>query len=93
MTERYDFWNGPDSVDRRIKYAKDFLPEYQANGDDVQRRISTVETAFRAETQIELPPGYASGWRPKSVNEATANAGKFSNHLVEIGRASCRERV
>lgn len=82
MTARWDFWNGPDELDRRVKYAKAFLPEYQANGDDTQRRIGAVETAFRAETQIELPPGYASGWRPAAVNDATANAGKLSNHLV-----------
>lgn len=82
MTERWDYWNGPDAVDRRVKYAKDFKPEYQANGDDLQRRSSAVETAFRSETQIELPPGWASGWRPGSINEATSNAGKLSNHLV-----------
>lgn len=82
MTAQWDFWNGPDLLDRRIKYAKDFKPEYQANGDDVQRRISAAIAAFRSETQIELPEGYASGWRPPAVNEATSNAGKHSLHLV-----------
>ena len=81
MTERWSYWNGPDEEDRRVKYAKAFKPEHQANGDDLQRRISAVETAFTAETGIILPPGYSSGWRPPSVNEATANAGKLSTHL------------
>lgn len=82
MTQKWDFWNGPDEQDRREKYAKDFKPEYQANGDEVQRRIEAVVTAFRAETQIDLPEGYASGWRPAVVNEATANAGKTSAHVT-----------
>lgn len=81
-TARWDYWNGPDETDRRIRYAKEFKPEYQQNGGEVQRRIAAVVTAFRAETQIELLGGYASGWRPATVNEATANAGKLSAHLT-----------
>ena len=81
MTERWNYWNGPDEEDRREKYAKAFREEYQANGDDVQRRIEAVETAFRSETDIKLPEGYASGWRSPAVNEATQNAGKASKHL------------
>lgn len=81
MTDRWDYWNGPDAEDRRIKFSKQFLPEYQANGDEVQRRVEAVLTAFVAETQIELPVGWASGWRPAAINESTANAGKASNHL------------
>jgi len=82
MTAKYDYFFGPDEVDRRTKYAKSFLPEYQANGDDIQRRIGAVETAFQAETGILLPEGYASGWRPSSVNEATSNAAQGSKHLT-----------
>ena len=82
MSERWDYWNGPDEADRRVKYARAFKQEYQDNGDDVQRRIAAVEVAFRAETGIELPCGYASGWRPQIVNETTANAGKNSRHLT-----------
>lgn len=85
MTERWSYWNGPDAEDRRIKFASAFLPEYQANGDDLQRRIEAVVTAFFSETGIELPEGYASGWRPPSVNESTANAGKLSTHLRAQG--------
>lgn len=78
---KYDYWYGPDDEDRRVKYATSFSSMYQANGDDVQRRIEAVVTAFRGETGIELPSGYASGWRSPAVNEATANAGKASTHL------------
>lgn len=84
MTVQWDYWNGPDEVDRRTKYAKSFNPQYQSNGDEVQRRIDAVVTAFRSETQIELPDGYASGWRPQAVNERTANAGKLSTHLTAL---------
>lgn len=82
MSDRWDYWNGPDEADRRIKYAKQFKPEYQINGDEVQRRVEPVLVAFVAETQIELPLGWASGWRPPAINEATSNAGKLSNHLL-----------
>jgi len=78
---KYDYWFGPDEVDRRIKYAKDFKPEYQAAGDEVQRRITAVQTAFMAETGIILPDGFSSGWRPPAVNEITANAGKLTTHF------------
>ena len=78
---KWDYWFGPDGVDRRERYVKDFLPEYQINGDGVQGAIATVVQVFFAETTIELPEGYASGWRPPAVNESTANAGKASTHL------------
>lgn len=79
---KYDYWFGPDDVDRRVKYQRSFRPEYQANGDDIDRRISAVVTAFKSETGIELPPGYSSGWRPGEVNEITSNAAKRSTHLT-----------
>lgn len=79
---QWDYWYGPDTEDRRVKYAAQFRPEYQANGDDLVRRIDAVVTAFTAATQITLPYGYASGWRPKAINDATANAGKHSAHLT-----------
>ena len=80
--ERWSYWNGPDEEDRRVKYSKAFLPSYQVAGEDVQWRISAIQVAFVAETGIILPGGYSSGWRPATVNEATANAGKLSTHLT-----------
>lgn len=85
MTAKWSYWNGPDEEDRREKYAKAFREEFQANGDDLQRRITAVETAFRSETGAELPEGYASGWRSPSINEATSHAGKKSTHLTANG--------
>lgn len=82
MTERWDYWNGPDDEDRRVKYARSFKSEYQAAGDDLQRRMTAVHGVFVAETGVVLPYGYSSGWRPASVNEATSNAGKLSTHLT-----------
>lgn len=79
---QWDYWSGPDKEDRRIKFADQFLPEYQANGDETQRRIAAVVVAFQADTGILLPEGYSSGWRPASVNKATANAGARSLHLT-----------
>lgn len=81
QTKQYDFWNGPDTTDRRITYAKAFTPEIQANGDNTQRLIGALLVHFKAETQVDLPGGYASGWRPPAVNEHTANAAAHSAHL------------
>jgi hypothetical protein len=44
--------------------------------------ITALLAPVRSETGIELPEGYASGWRPAAVNESTANAGKASAHLT-----------
>lgn len=79
---KYDYWFGPDEEDRREKYVESITAEIQQNGDAVQGVIATVEHVFVSETGIQLPYGYASGWRPPSVNEATANAGKRSTHLT-----------
>lgn len=79
---RWDYWSGPDEQDRRERYAEEFTSEYQANGDDVQRRIAAVEIAYLAAGGTPLPPGYASGWRPRAVNETTANAGRASTHIT-----------
>lgn len=77
----YGYWYSGDVVDRRISFKVSFRAEYQTNGDDVQRRIGTVVALFRNDTGIELPEGYASGWRPPQINEATSNAAIGSNHL------------
>lgn len=84
MTTRWDYWSGPDTKDRREVYAKDFTPEYQKNGDEVQRRMEAVLVAYQAMGGPDLPEGWASGWRPPAVNEATANAAKASRHLLAL---------
>lgn len=82
---QWSYWNGPDEVDRREVYAADFRPQYQTNGDDLQRRVAAVETAFRAEAGAVLPGGWSSGWRSPEVNDSTQNAGKASTHLTANG--------
>ena len=83
MTQKWDYWNGSDEEDRRVAYAKSFLPEYQANGDSVQAKIATVVAVFRAETGIDLPEGYSSGWRSPAVNDKTQNSAKGTSlHLT-----------
>lgn len=83
---RWDYWNGPDADDRRVKYAGDFKPEYQANGDNLVSRFRAASSYACGQHGIVLPAEeWASGWRPPSVNEATANAGKVSTHLTAEG--------
>lgn len=86
MTVRGDYWNGPDAEDRRIKYAKDFKPEFQANGENLMSRFRNVVTYVCGQFGFELPERWSSGWRPPAVNEATANAAKgASTHLTAEG--------
>ena len=80
---RWDYWNGPDEEDRRIKYAKSFKPEFQGNGDNLQLRFRTAISYVCGQHEIILPTEeWASGWRSPEVNEATANAAKLSTHLT-----------
>lgn len=79
------YWYGPDDVDRRIRYSSEFnarKAELQANGDDTERRINAVWTAYRS-IYPDKPekPQYSSGWRPSAINEATSHAAKKSTHL------------
>lgn len=86
MSQRWSYWNGPDEVDRRIKYAKSFKEEYQANGENLQSRFRAAIAYTQGQHGFELPAQeWASGWRPPAVNEATANAGKLSTHLTAEG--------
>ena len=78
------FWQGPDAEDRRKTHAKEYAlhsSELEGAAAGLHPRICAVVTAYEAEHGPTLPGRYASGWRPKSVNDATANAGKTSAHL------------
>jgi hypothetical protein len=91
---KYTYWHGPDDVDRRQKYAKEFTAEIQANGDDTQRRIQAVYAHYcsRYYSNMAEAPRYSSGWRPRAVNEATSNAAKLSTHLLaQAGDVICDE--
>ena len=85
LSGQWSYWNGPDEIDRREKYSGDFLPDYQTNGDELQKRIAALAFEFTNETGIFLPLGYSSGWRPASVNKATKNSGTRSTHLRAKG--------
>lgn len=84
--KQWGYWNGPDLVDRRVKYAADFRPEYQANGDNLQARFRAAISYVVGQHGLVLPEEeWASGWRPPGVNEVTANAAKKSTHLTAEG--------
>jgi hypothetical protein len=82
MLTEESYWKGPDAVDRRVTYKKDYTPEIEANGVETNRRINLVVDAYVAAAEKDAPTAYASGWRPPSVNEATANAAGHSKHLI-----------
>ncbi len=89
---RGSYWHGPDAVDRRSAYAEDFRPEYQVNGEDTDRRIRALYAEFCADGGKHRPEDmrYASGWRPKAVNEATRNSATLSTHLTaDAGDVEC----
>jgi hypothetical protein len=87
-----DYWFGPDSVDRRVRYEKEFNATLQSNGEDTDRRIRAVHAYYLSLYCGNEPLRYSSGWRPRSVNEVTANAGKTSTHLdANAGDVQCDE--
>lgn len=78
------FWKGSDEEDRRKSAQVEYLArktELEANAADLHTRICAVITMFESLRGDRLPGVYSSGWRPKKVNEATANSGKASAHL------------
>lgn len=81
------YWTGPDETDRRLAYAEEFEPQkdiLESNAAETHRRICAVVAAFEGATAIVLPGRYSSGWRPQSVNDATTNSGKLSNHMKAL---------
>jgi hypothetical protein len=81
MTINYDeFWKGPDEVDRRRTYASDYSPTIEANG------VATVDACNPLIEEYEAETGFVvnqcrSGWRPKRINDRTANSGAMSAHI------------
>lgn len=79
------YWTGTDKEDRRFTYVSEYLPRkdlLESNAAEVQWRIQAVADIFTAETGIQLTL-YASGWRPKAVNDPTklSGAAQYSHHL------------
>jgi hypothetical protein len=84
---KYDYWHGPDDIDRRVKYAEEFNanPAIARNGAETDRRIRAVYTYYAGRHGLPDRPQYSSGWRPQMINEVTSNAGKKSTHLEANG--------
>lgn len=72
-------------MDRDAEYSADLTEEVRRNAAQLLERVNRL-LASAADEQVE--PGIdartgtpvASGWRPKSVNDSTANAGTKSRH-------------
>jgi hypothetical protein len=74
------FWRGPDAEDRRVTHAAEYTPQIEASG------IATVDACNSLIAEYEAETGRAidrcnSGWRPRTVNDATAHSGRLSAHI------------
>ena len=70
-----EYWNGRDK-----DYADECTDEIKANAAETVKRVNKL-LAY-AEKDGIICTKVSSGWRPKSVNDATANSAKTSNHLT-----------
>lgn len=70
-----DYWMGRDE-----KYADELTPEIIQNAHEtvekVNQLLSVYEETGKSVNRVN------SGWRPKSVNDSTANAASKSKHLT-----------
>ena len=76
MITEPEYWK-----DRESRYRLECTGEIRDNGLKTITCINELVALFEAETGLKRDK-CTSGWRPKSVNDATANAGKASNHLT-----------
>jgi len=70
------YWMGRD-----VKYRRDLTEDIIQNAQITVERVNELLLAFHDALGIEIDE-VASGWRPPSVNEGTANAAKTSTHLT-----------
>ena len=68
-----DYWKG-----RNILYAEELTDEITRNAEITVSKVNEL-LARAGRSDIHT---VNSGWRPASVNEATANSGKSSRHLT-----------
>lgn len=71
-----DYWMG-----REVKYGRELTYDIIANANVLLDRVNALLGVFSDETGIEIEQ-VASGWRPKGINDATANAAASSRHLT-----------
>lgn len=70
------YWKGPDARRRDLVYANQITDEIRENAEVTVDKVN--ELLERAGIQRTRVP---SGWRPKTINEQTANAAVHSTHL------------
>ena len=78
MISETAYWMGRDS-----KFRNEWTDEIQRNGRRTVAAVNPLLERYRAETGVDLTE-VSSGWRPVSVNDATAGAGHHSNHIVAL---------
>lgn len=75
MITEASYWMGRDSL-----YRGEWTDAIQKNGFETVFRVNKL-LGFAEEDGIVVDK-VNSGWRPKSVNEATSNSGKTSRHIT-----------
>lgn len=70
------YWNRRD-----INYVNDFTQQIAQSGINTVNKINKLLQMFTDETGL-VRDEFSSGWRPKTVNDATSNASKLSNHIT-----------
>lgn len=78
MIDLHSYW-----LDRDTKYRLECTGAIRDNALKTVAATRKLLTLAEAETGLVWDT-VTSGWRPKSVNDATANAAKGSNHLLAL---------
>ena len=71
-----DYWMGRDT-----KYHDDLTLEIMGNAHETVEKVNQLLSIYEAETG-KVVDQVNSGWRPKTVNDTTANSASKSKHLT-----------
>jgi len=66
------------TMGREKAYPKDYTREVSSNLDVLCEKMNVVRAKYGKPMKV------ASGWRPPSINDSTANAAKTSKHLFGL---------
>lgn len=66
------------TMGRETTYKSDYTREVSSNLDVLCNKINVIRTAYGK------PMTVASGWRPRALNDLTANAAKNSKHITGL---------
>lgn len=72
-----DYWMGRDQT-----HGGELTDELRNNAAETVRRYNVLAEVYEKATGNKAPHGVTSGWRPKSINDATPGAAKGSKHLT-----------